>query len=149
MSASAPAAAPTPARWPRLGAWCFVVVGAVHLLVLTLKLSTPLPPAELAVLARMGQVEIDGLGVQRSLAQLYYGFSATMGLLALGLGVVLLLVARRAPALLASGSALGRLSFALAAAAFAIALVAFPTPPVVLLGVATVAFGGALRPWPD
>lgn len=126
---------------PRIGAWCFAVVGGAHLALMALKLATGQSEAERSALAHLRSVTVPGFGIERNLLQLYYGFSATMGLIGLGYGMALLTVANRSPALLARRAPLVWLSFALAAIGFAIAVAAFPSPPVVALGLATVAFG--------
>jgi hypothetical protein len=66
----------------RLGAWCFIVVGATHLLVMAVTVLGPPEPAAQRALDAMAGVPTTLPGVRTDMAQLFYGFSVAMALLA-------------------------------------------------------------------
>lgn len=137
------------AVWFRLGAWCVAIAGAGHLTGMVFRLVSAKPEVEReAAFEHMRRAFVSVLGVESSLEQLHYGYSAIMAVMLLGFGAAILLIAKRSPSLLERGSALGWLCFALAATGFVISLAAFPTPPIALLGMATAAFGIGLRTAP-
>jgi hypothetical protein len=90
----------------RFGAWCFIVVGATHLLVMAVTVFGPPDPAAQRALDAMGSVPTTLPGIRTDLAQLYYGFSVAMALLGIGFGVLSLVVLGLAPGILGHGTAL-------------------------------------------
>lgn len=127
-----------------IGAWCFVVVGVAHLLVQVGALAGSRPATLRVALDEMAHASSSLLVLDRSLLQLFYGFSVTMGLLALGLGILDLVVARQAPHLVTRGRAVLATNLALSAPVLAVSVLAFPEPPIVALAIATAAFALAL-----
>jgi hypothetical protein len=127
-----------------IGAWCFVVVGSAHLLIMAL--STMRDPTADARRAHdaMRAATVSMFGLDRDVNQLYLGFSGAMGLLAIGIGVLSLAAARQVPQLLTRARALVWIDLILALVLLAVSILAFPPPPIVALTVAAAAFGLAL-----
>ncbi|WP_437954392.1 hypothetical protein WME76_22650 [Sorangium sp. So ce119] len=125
----------------QVGAWAWVVTGIGHLAITALLLGRPAPPAaETAVLGAMRAHRMTMMGLSRDLLGLFRGFSVAMGLVLALHGAVCLLAA---PAL-AALPAVVALNAAVSLALLAIAVRAFPPPPIVTLLVATACFGAAL-----
>jgi hypothetical protein len=131
-------------RAVKFGAWCFLVVGVLHLAVMAASAVQTPTAAEQSALDAMDAVPVTLLGITRDMATLYYGFSATMAVVAIGYGVINLLVARLAPEVLVRGTALLWTNLVVAAAALLVASLAFPAPPIVALAAAFAAYVYAL-----
>jgi hypothetical protein len=128
----------------RFGAWCFIVVGGTHLLVTGV---TPLgapDPATQRALDAMGGVPTALPGIRSDMAQLYYGFGVAMALLGIGFGVLNLVVLRLAPAILVRGRTLLWVDAGVSALLLAVAVLAFPAPPILATAAALAAYGWAL-----
>jgi hypothetical protein len=78
------------------------------------------------------------------MAQLYHGFSVAMALLGIGFGLLNLLVLWQAPHIVVHGTALLWVDAAVSALLLAVALLAFPAPPIVATTAALAAYGWAL-----
>ncbi len=128
----------------RIGAWCFVVVGLAHLLVQLTALAGSRPATVQRVLDVMAHTSTSLLVLDRSLGQLFYGFSVTMALSVLGYGILNLVVASRAHHLVAEGRLVPAMNLALSALALVVSVLAFPEPPIAALAVATAAFAATL-----
>ncbi|MGC1213619.1 MAG: hypothetical protein WA890_20430 [Micromonospora sp.] len=102
----------------------------------------PSPEAEQAALRAMRAAPVDLLGTGHDMAALHQGFSATMALLAIGYGLLNLAVRRVAPEAYRRDRSLTAINAAVSGLALAVALAAFPLPPVLVLGVA---FAAQLR----
>jgi hypothetical protein len=126
------------------GAWCFLLVGVLHLAVMAVSaMGSTTAPTQRALDA-MHAVPVTLLGISRDMATLYYGFSATMAVVAIGYGVINLMVARLAPEAFVRGPLLLWANLVVAAAALLVAILAFPIPPVVALTAAVGAYVYAL-----
>ena len=126
------------------GAWCFLLVGVLHLAVMAASaVRTTTAPTQRALDA-MHAVPVTLLGINRDMAMLYYGFSATMAIVAIGYGVINLMVARLAPGVFVRGTALLWANLVVAAAALLVAALAFPAPAIVALAAAVGAYVYAL-----
>jgi dipeptide/tripeptide permease len=131
-------------RLVRLGAWCFIVVGVTHLVLTGIAaLDTP-DPATQRALDAMRAVPTTMPGIRSDMAQLYYGFGVAMALLGIGFGLLNLVVLRLAPDILVRGTALLWLDAGVSALLLAVALLAFPAPPIVAATAALAAYGWAL-----
>jgi hypothetical protein len=131
-------------RLVRLGAWCFIVVGVTHLVLTSIAaLGTP-DPATQRALDAMRAVPTTLPGIRSDMAQLYYGFGVAMALLGLGFGLLNLVVLRLAPGLLIAGTALLWLDACVSALLLAVAVLAFPAPPILATAAALAAYGWAL-----
>jgi hypothetical protein len=128
----------------RFGAWCFIVVGAAHLLVMAVTVLGPPDPAAQRALDAMAGVPTTLPGTRSDMAQLYYGFSVAMALLGLGFGLLNLVVLRLAPGILNRGMALLWVDAGVSALLLVVALLAFPAPPIVAATAALAAYGWAL-----
>ena len=128
----------------RFGAWCFIVVGGIHLLVTGVAALGPPDPATQRALDAMGGVPTALPGIRSDMAQLHYGFGVAMALLGIGFGVLNLVVLRLAPAILVRGRTLLWVDAGVAALLLAVAVLAFPTPPILATAAALAAYGWAL-----
>jgi hypothetical protein len=128
----------------RFGAWCFIVVGGTHLVVTGVTVLGPPDPAAQRALDAMGDVPTTLAGVRTDMAQLFYGFSVAMALLGIGFGLLNLVVLRQAPGILVGGTALLWVDAGVAALLLAVAVLAFPAPPIVADAAALAAYGWAL-----
>jgi hypothetical protein len=127
------------------GSWCLVVLGLGHLAFMAFTLVRGPAAEESLVLRTMaGTATSSLLGIPRSLLALFYGFSATMGLLATAVGALNLAAERLAPEVLTRGRGLLRLDLTVCLLALAVAVVAFPAPAVAILVLACAAFTSAL-----
>jgi hypothetical protein len=131
-------------RLSRFGAWCFIVVGATHLLIMAVTVLGPPDAAAQRALDAMAGVPTTLPGIRTDMAQLYYGFSVAMALLGLGFGLLNLVVLRLAPGILVRGTALLWVNAGVAALLLAVAVLAFPVPPIVATAAALAAYGWAL-----
>ena len=138
------AAAAWRTRLFKVGAWCFIVIGLAHLLVQLAALTGSPAPGVQRVFDAMSHTSTSLLLLGRSLTQLFYGFSVTMALSILGLGILDLVVVRQARQLVARGWAVPGTNLALASLGLAVSLLAFPEPPIAALAIATVAFAATL-----
>jgi hypothetical protein len=131
-------------RLVRFGAWCFIVVGGTHLVLTGIAaLGTPDPAIQRALDA-MRAVPTTLPGIRSDMAQLYYGFGVSMALLGLGFGLLNLVVLRLAPGLLIAGTALLWVDAGISALLLAVAVLAFPAPPILATAAALAAYGWAL-----
>ncbi|MBB4745242.1 hypothetical protein BJY16_008701 [Actinoplanes octamycinicus] len=122
-----------------IGAWSLVVTGVVHAAAVAAGAGETDSPVE-----RLADTHLVIAGLDRSLWQLFTGFSLAMALFIVGLGALNLLVLRRAPELFLDGRAVIVLNLGIVVPALALSVLFFPPPPIVLLGVGGVAFGYAL-----
>jgi hypothetical protein len=130
----------------RFGAWCFIVVGGTHLLVTGVAALGAPDPATQRALDAMGGVPTALPGIRSDMARLYYGFGVAMALLGIGFGfgVLNLVVLRLAPAILVRGRTLLWVDAGVSALLLAVAVLAFPTPPILATAAALAAYGWAL-----
>jgi hypothetical protein len=127
-----------------LGAWSLIVTGAVHAAAVAAGAAAATPPAELAARRAMAATRVAVAGLDRTLWQLFTGFSLAMALFILGLGALNLLVLRRAPHLFLNSRAALVLNLGIVLPALVLSVLFFPPPPIVLLALGGVAFGYAL-----
>jgi len=126
----------------RVGAWCWIITGAVHTLAdIFLRLSPS--AADDSIDAAMRAHPFELLGLQRTYYEVTMGFSLAMGLSMVFVGILLLHVhVLTPPAGLRKAAVLG---LAMSAVALAISAWLEPPPPIVLFSVACVAFGLSVR----
>jgi hypothetical protein len=122
----------------RIGAWTFVVTGVGHLTLASLLPST----GDLLTVERQMEQARFPMAPSRSVGDLMQGFSVTMSVLLVAIGVSVLLATRHGRALEQSQAALMLL---LSLGLLVIALVQLPAPPIVLMSVASAAFAVALH----
>lgn len=127
-----------------MGAWALVATGVLHAASVAVGTATEAPAAQRAVHDAMAATHVAVAGLDRTLWQLFLGFSLTMALFIAGLGALNLLALRRAPRLFVDTRAALWLNLGIVLPAFAVAVLAFPPPPIALLAVAGAAFGYAL-----
>lgn len=139
-----PLTSTTRRRASAIGAWSLVLTGVTHAAAIAAGAAASTPAAELAARQAMADAHIDIAGLDRTLWQLFMGFSLTMAVFVTGLGALNLLVLRLAPQLFLTTRAALWVNLSIALPAFALAVLLFPPPPIALLGVASVAFGVAL-----
>jgi hypothetical protein len=139
-----PVSPPGLQRLFRFGAWCFIVLGVTHLVVAGVDALGSPDPATQRALDAMGGVPTTLPGVRTDLAQLYHGFSVAMALFGIGFGLLNLLVLWQAPLIVVHGTALLWVDAAVSALLLAVALLAFPAPPIVATTAALAAYGWAL-----
>jgi len=128
----------------RFGAWCFIVVGVSHLVLTGIAALGAPDLATQRALDAMRAVPTTLPGTRSDMAQLYYGFGVSMALLGIGVGLLNLLVLRLAPGILVRGTALLWLDAAISTLLLAVAVLAFPAPPIVATAAALAAYGWAL-----
>lgn len=136
--ATAPVALPS----FRVGAWCWIVTGTGHTLgdVYTRIFPTA---ADDSIDAAMRAHPFELFGLHRTYYELTMGFSLSMGLCMVFVGVLLLHIYQRTPR--EGLRAAATLGLAMSAAALAISAWLEPPPPIVFFSVACVAFGLAAR----
>lgn len=131
-------------RMFRLGVWCTIAVGVSHLIVTALTaLGSPDPGTERALDAMRG-VSTTLPGIHSDMAQLYYGFGVAMALLAIGFGLLDLVVLRLAPGTLGRSTALLWVNIAVSAPLLVVAVLAFPLPPILATAGSLAAYVWAL-----
>jgi hypothetical protein len=126
------------------GVWCFIVVGSAHLLIMALSTVRGASAERRHAQDAMRAVPITMLGLTRNLEQLFTGTGVTMGLLAVGIGVLSLVAVRQAPELLTGRRAVIWVDLVAALVLLPVSILAFPPPPIIALTAAAVAFGLAL-----
>jgi hypothetical protein len=127
------------------GSWCLVALGGGHLAFMaTALVRGPAGDERLTLQAMAGTASSSLLGIPRNLLALFYGFSVAMALLAMAVGAVNLVAERLAPEVLTRGTGLLRLDLAVSVLALITAVLAFPTPAIVILTLACTAYAGAL-----
>jgi hypothetical protein len=127
-----------------VGAWCFITVGATHLVLTAVDALGAPDPATQRALGAMRGVPTTLPGIRSDMAQLYYGFSTAMALLGIGFGLLNLVVLRQAPDILVRGTTLLWMDAAVSALLLAVAALAFPAPPILATAAALAAYGWAL-----
>ncbi|MEV7010243.1 hypothetical protein [Streptosporangium sp. NPDC051022] len=134
----------------RAGAWAWVLTGAGHLTIAAVLALRPANPATAPAVAAtapavaaMRNSDFGFAGPRRSLYDLNTGMSLVMGVALVLAGLVCVLVAREAPGLIERLRSLSGLALAASVVAFGLSVWLLPLPPIVLFGVATVAFGWA------
>jgi hypothetical protein len=127
----------------RAGAWAWLLTGAGHLTIAAVLALSPASPATAPAVAAMRNAAFAFPGPRRSLYDLNTGMSLVMGIALVLAGLVCVLVAREAPGLIERSRSLSGLTLAASVAAFGLSAWLLPLPPIVLFGVATVAFGWA------
>ncbi|KGM09642.1 LIC_13387 family protein [Cellulomonas bogoriensis] len=125
--------------------WALVVAGTGHLALTLTSLLGPVPDGERAARSVMGATVVTLGGVDRDLWQLFVGFSVTMGVLLVGVGGLVVLALRHAPDLVDSTRAVLALLLGVLLAGTTTAALLLPSPPIVLLGAASLAVALALR----
>lgn len=126
-----------------VGAWSLVVTGVGHATLVAVGSVTAPPTGEVEARRVMAATDAVGLGLERSLSQLFLGFSVTMALFLVALGALTLLALHHAPRLFLDTGTVLLLDLAVAGTALAISATLLPPPPIVLFTVATAAFGAA------
>lgn len=127
----------------RAGAWAWVVTGAGHLTIAAVLVLRPANPATAPAVAAMRNADFGFPGPRRSLYDLNTGMSLVMGVALVLAGLVCVLVAREAPVLIERSRSLSAPALVASVVTFALSVWLLPLPPIVLFGVATVAFGWA------
>jgi hypothetical protein len=127
----------------RAGAWAWVLTGAGHLTIAAVLALRPANPVTAPVVAAMRNADFGFAGPRRSLYDLNTGMSLVMGVALVLAGLVCVLVAREAPGLIERSRSLSGLTLAASVVAFGLSVRLLPLPPIVLFGVATMAFGWA------
>ena len=129
----------------RVGAWSFIVVGVGHL---GFELVHQLHDAPSAIDTQLRAQTVAVRGMHRNLFALHLGFSIAMALFVIACGALGLVFARAVPDLTRRAPGVVWLNLALALVGLALAIWAFPPPPIVAFAVASLAFGLALGPEP-
>ncbi|BCJ47595.1 hypothetical protein GCM10010168_19530 [Actinoplanes ianthinogenes] len=129
----------------RAGAWAWVLTGAGHLTLAAVLALRPADPATAPAVAAMRDADFGFAGPGRSLYDLNAGMSLVMGVALIFAGLVCVLVARGAPALVGRSRSLSGPALVASMVAFGLSVWLLPLPPIVLFGVATAAFGWAVR----
>jgi hypothetical protein len=126
----------------RIGAWCWIVTGTGHTLG---DIYTRVFPstADDYIDAAMRAHPFELFGLHRTYYELTMGFSLSMGLCMVFVGVLLLHIHKLTPR--QGLRAAATLGLAMSAAALAISAWLEPPPPIVFFSVACVAFGLAVR----
>lgn len=127
-----------------VGAWCFVIVGTAHLLVMLGSVVAGPGVASDKALDAMRVAQSSLLGIDRNMQAMYYGFSALMALLAISYGLLNLAVVRLAPAVFVSRRSLLGMNLTTGVCSLGVAVLAFPLPAIAVLGIAVAAFAWAL-----
>jgi hypothetical protein len=127
----------------RAGAWAWVLTGAGHLTLAAVLALRPTNPATAPAVAAMRNADFGFGGLGRTVYDLNIGMSLVMGAALVFAGAVCLLVARGAPRLIERSRSLSGSALAASVAVFGLSVWLLPLPPIVLFGVATVAFGWA------
>ncbi|MEU4625092.1 hypothetical protein AB0G04_34600 [Actinoplanes sp. NPDC023801] len=127
----------------RVGAWAWLVTGAGHLALAAMLVLRPANPATAPVVAAMRDTEFGLGGLGRSIHDLNTGMSLVMGVALVFAGLVCVLVARAAPGLIERSRSLSGSALGASVVAFGLSVWLLPLPPIVLFGVAVVAFGWA------
>ncbi|MFI0015139.1 LIC_13387 family protein [Streptomyces griseus] len=128
---------------------------AVHRGFLIDTLAAALPPGALRLGVSVGGVDeaAEGAVVVRTSAgeqradalDVTHGMSIAMALFAIACGLLMLAAVRHAPDLVRRRTAFGRVSLVASLAAFGLALLLLPAPPIVILPVTSCAFALSLR----
>ncbi len=127
-----------------VAAWALLVTGVGHTVLVVVSAVSETPRDQLDVRQAMVETTTRVAGLDRSLWQLFSGFSLVMALLLVGFGALNLLLVRRHPGVLLESRAVLWLDLAVVLTALGIAVRLLPAPPIVLLGLAVVAVVVAL-----
>lgn len=126
----------------RVGAWCWIATGTGHTLG-DISMRVFPSTADDSIDAAMRAHPFELFGLHRTYYELTMGFSLSMGLCMVFVGVLLLHIHKLTPGEgLRSAATLG---LAMSAAALALSAWLEPPPPIVFFSVACVAFGLAAR----
>ncbi|MFF7011024.1 hypothetical protein ACFY9Y_15040 [Streptomyces fimicarius] len=134
-----------PVRPFRIGAYGFVVLGAGHLVFTAAGASATPTPEQRTADAAMRESTFTLLGLERTALDVTHGMSIAMAFFAIACGLLMLAAVRHAPDLVRRRTAFGRVSLVASLAAFGLALLLLPAPPIVILPVTSCAFALSLR----
>ncbi|GHF57694.1 hypothetical protein PV376_20705 [Streptomyces sp. NRRL_ISP-5395] len=134
-----------PVRPFRIGAYGFVVLGAGHLVFTAARASATPTPEQRTADAAMRESTFTLFGLERTTLDVTHGMSIAMALFAIACGLLMLAAVRHAPDLVRRRTAFGRVSLVASLAAFGLALLLLPAPPIVILPVTSCAFALSLR----
>ncbi|MDX3339648.1 hypothetical protein PV409_16910 [Streptomyces sp. ME02-6979.5a] len=134
-----------PVRPFRIGAYGFVVLGAGHLVFTAARASATPTPEQRTADTAMRESTFTLLGLERTALDVTHGMSIAMALFAIACGLLMLAAVRHAPDLVRRRTAFGRVSLVASLAAFGLALLLLPAPPIVILPVTSCAFALSLR----
>lgn len=134
-----------PVRPFRIGAYGFVVLGAGHLAFTAARASATPTPEQRAADTAMRESTFTLLGLERTTLDVTHGMSIAMALFVIACGLLMLAAVRHAPHLVRRRTAFGRVSLVTSLAAFGLALLLLPAPPIVILPITSCAFALSLR----
>ncbi len=124
--------------------WLFVVTGTGHALLVGAGALLEPPEVERGVRQAMAGTSVTVAGLDRTLWELFQGFSLVMAVMLAGFGALNLLVLRRAPQLVHQTRALLWLDAAVLLPVLLVSVLLLPPPPILLLGLAASAVALAL-----
>lgn len=134
-------------RAARVAGWSLVLVGCAHLLTVVAAAATDQDAATRQAFDVLRTVPVGIAGPERTLDQLFSGYSLMTGILAAATGCLVLLAGRLAVGAGVSLRPVLAFTLAVAAPSLVVAGVLLPTPPIVMLGVTVTACSvGLLRP---
>ena len=132
----------TDLSWFRIGAWCWILTGAGHLLGdIYLRTTGGDPPIDAVMRAHA----LDLMGTQRTYYQLMMSFSLAMGVTLVFVGILLLQLAKHVRGI----RAIAALALAMSALSLTMSIWLDPPPPIILFTLACACFGLSLRAAPD
>ncbi|WP_329025126.1 LIC_13387 family protein [Streptomyces sp. NBC_00690] len=127
-----------------IGAYGFVLLGIAHLALSAASALTK-APRQREVDTAMREPAFTLLGLERTVLDLFNGFSIAMALFVTACGLLLLTAVHHAPTLIQHRTAFGRLALTVSLAALAISVPLLPPPPIVILTITSCAFALSLR----
>lgn len=128
----------TDLTWFRVGAWCWMVTGAGHLLG---DISLRAAGGDPAIDAQMRAHALDLMGTQRTYYQLMMSFSLAMGIALVCVGILLLQLATHARDI----RPIAVLALSMSALSLTMSVWLDPPPPIILFTLACAAFALSLR----
>ncbi|GGZ33303.1 hypothetical protein GCM10010387_29300 [Streptomyces inusitatus] len=127
-----------------VGAYGFVLLGVGHLALSAVSALTKTPRQRETDTA-MREPAFTLLGLERTVLDLFNGFSIAMALFIIASGLLLLTAIHHSPALVQHRTAFGRVALTVSLAALAISVPLLPPPPIVILTITSCAFALSLR----
>jgi hypothetical protein len=128
-----------------VGAYGFVFLGIGHLALSAASALATRTPQRREADTAMRESTFTLLGLERTVLDVFNGFSITMALFIITCGLLILAAVRHAPTLVQHRTAFGWIALTVSLTVLAISVLLLPPPPIVVLTITSCAFALSLR----